>query len=179
MQVKSQLRPESKISFGRRLGRKTLVIATVWGLAIGVAGCAQEEKLTFTSTITSIERVIYQVGPQTEYTYGWNRFTGKTSVAGLPAEVEMLGNVDYKSGDGPFFGFITLTIADGSQLAMRMDGKATLNETTNDTRFESPLEIIGGTGRWAKATGKGEFTGNRRGALGSDVELSVGVTIKE
>jgi hypothetical protein len=158
---------------------RAVVAAALIALAIGVAGCAQEEKLTFTSQITSIERVLYQVGPETEHTYGWNRFTGQTSVAGLPAEVEMLGNVDYKSGDGPFFGFITLTIADGSQLAMRMDGKAILNETTNDTRFESPLEVIGGTGRWAKVTGKGEFTGNRRGALGSEVELSVGVTIKE
>lgn len=159
--------------------RKALTALVTFGLVVGLTSCAQEEKLTFTSNITSAERVIYQVGPQTEHSYGWNRLTGLTSVAGLPAEVEMLGNVDYKSGSGPFFGFITLTIADGSQLAMRMDGKAVLNETTKDTRFESPLEIIGGTGRWVKATGKGEFTGNRRGALGSEVELSVGVTIKE
>jgi hypothetical protein len=158
---------------------RAVVAASLIALAVGVAGCAQEEKLSFTSQITSTERVLYQVGPETEYTYGWNRLTGQTSVAGLPAEVEMLGNVDYKSGNGPFFGFITLTIADGSQLAMRMDGKAVLNETTSDTRFEAPLEVIGGTGRWVKATGKGEFTGNRRGALGSEVELSVGVTIKQ
>lgn len=144
---------------------------------VGLSGCAKEEKLSFTSNITSIERVLNQVGPKTEHTYGWNRFTGQTSIAGLPAEIEMLGNVDYTSGNGPFFGFITLKIADGSQLAMRMDGKAKLNTTTNDTRFESPLVVIGGTGRWANAKGKGEFTGNRRGALGDDVELSIGLTL--
>jgi len=91
----------------------------------------------------------------------------------------MLGTVDYKSGDGEFFGFITVVAADGSQLGIRMDGQAKLNTSTNDTRFDAKLEVIGGTGKWANASGKGEFTGNRRGALGSPVEMSVGLEVKE
>ena len=45
--------------------------------------------------------------------------------------------------------------------------------------FRSKLEVIGGTGKWVKASGKGELTGNRRGALGSPVEMSVGLVVKE
>ena len=163
----------------KSLTRSALAIFVLGVAAVALAGCAQQEQIQFSSQLTSIERVLNQVGPETEKTYGWNRFTGTTTIAGQPAEVEMLGSVDYKSGDGEFFGFITVVAADGSQLGIRMDGQAKLNTSTNDTRFDAKLEVIGGTGKWANASGKGEFTGNRRGALGSPVEMSVGLEVKE
>ena len=163
----------------KQIPRLVLALFATGAAALALAGCAQQEQIQFSSQLTSVERVLYQVGPETEVTYGWNRFTGTTTIAGQPAEVEMLGNVDYKSGDGEFFGFITVTAADGSQLGIRMDGQAKLNTNTDDTRFDAKLEVLGGTGKWARARGTGEFSGNRRGALGRPVEMSVGLEVRE
>jgi hypothetical protein len=159
--------------------RNAIFVVALGLVVLATSACAQQEQIQFSSELTSVERVLYQVGPDTEKTYGWNRFTGTTTIAGQPAEIEFLGNVDYKSGNGPFYGFITVIATDGSQLALRVDGEAKLNTSTNDTRFDAKLEVIGGTGKWVKSSGKGEFTGNRRGALGSPVEMSVGLEVKE
>ena len=93
---------------------------------------------------------------------------GSASVSGGAVDVEMIGNVDYTNGTGPFFGFVTFTWPDGSILSTTMDGGA---QPASDgaTSFAASLTVIGGTGRYANATGSGSFRGSRTGVVGSPV----------
>lgn len=79
----------------------------------------------------------------------------------------MLGSVNYKSGDGPFSGFITFTFADGSTLGVAMQGATKASADTKNASFISTLGVIGGTGRFADVSGVGTFVGSRTAALGT------------
>ncbi|MET0920969.1 MAG: hypothetical protein ABWY77_07200, partial [Acidimicrobiia bacterium] len=84
--------------------------------------------------------------------------------------IEMLANVDYLNGGGPFFGFVTFTFADGSTLGVSMQGQSTVTTPgSTDTTFASTLGVIGGTGTYVNNAGSGTFTGSRTAALGGQV----------
>ena len=121
------------------------------------------------TTLSSQSRTLYQVGPSNESTYGWNRLTGTSTLNGQPVSIEMLATVDYTKGNGPFFGFITFTFADGSTLGVSMVGSTTAQPNGTDATFASTLGVIGGTGRYLNTTGYGTFAGTRSAALGTDV----------
>jgi hypothetical protein len=109
---------------------------------------------------------------------GWNLLEGTTtSPHGSPAQVEMLGNVDYLNGNGDFFGFLTLSFGESS-LTMRMDGKAVKDQTTGDTSFTCKLTVLGGTGEYNNARGTGEFTGFRDSDLGGLVHIDTRVAVQ-
>jgi hypothetical protein len=87
-----------------------------------------------------------------------------------PAAVELLGNVDYTDGSGPFSAFLTITLADGSALGATIQGRATANAADGSTSFAATVGVVGGTGRYAGITGgSGTFTGSRTTALGGNV----------
>lgn len=101
-------------------------------------------------------------------TYGWNHLVGTATLAGEPVLCDMLGNVNYFSGAGPFFGFVTFTFADGSQIATQMNGKA-IPHPDGSSDVVAELSIFNGTGRYAGQTGTGTFAGHRDASVGAPV----------
>jgi hypothetical protein len=138
-------------------------------------------ELAWDVSLTSRQRILRQVGPNGEMNYGWNQLVGPSTVDGQAVDVEMLGNVDYEQGTGPFFGFVSLVWPNGDVLAFRMDGEATqpaAAEGSSDSTFAAELTVIGGSGTYAGVTGgRGTFTGSRSAELGGQVVGSMTATV--
>ena len=146
-------------------------------LVLFVIGCGGRTSLpsrttsvAFSVDLTSIFKVIksYNNGAVTA---GWNQLTGTTTVNGSAATVELLANVNYANGSGPFFGFVTITLPDTSALTLKMNGQALLNSGSGTTAFSSTLSTVGGSGSYASTVATGSFTGSRSSTLGSPVHL--------
>jgi len=133
--------------------------------------------VTFSVDVTSINKDIKTVNNGAGLV-GTNQLTGTTTVGSSSSNVEVLANVVYTNGSGPFFGLMTVTLADGSILATRMDGTASLNAVTNVTSFDCKLTVVGGTGTYLNATGTGIFTGSRSTALGGAVHMDVKLNVR-
>lgn len=138
-------------------------------LATPVGAGATGTPLHLATALASQARTLINAGPQGSITYGWNRLTGTATLDGKPVAVDMLGNVNYTSGNGPFFGFITFTFDDKSTLAVSMQGQAVQSPSGAST-VAATLGIFGGTGRYEKATGTGTFVGARSAAVGAPVD---------
>lgn len=164
--------------------RRPLLRSVISALALlaVLSGCGTEGEfdgdgdpdVSVTVQITSDEQRLAQVGPGDSVVYGWNRLVGSGEGDGPGAsgtvEVEMLGNVSYRDGNGPFFGFVTFTFDDGATLAVRMEGEATASTDTSDASFSAELDVLGGTGRLVDTAGSGTFEGERGDELGGAVE---------
>jgi hypothetical protein len=169
--------PESLVHFGANRGKKPVVIELAALLRVGAplstpvgAGGAGTTPLQVRATLASTDRTLHQVGAGNRSTYGWNRLAGATTIGDGPAAVELLGNVDYTGGSGPFTAFLTITLADGSALGATVQGQATANAADGSTAFAATVGVVGGTGRYAAITGgSGTFTGSRTTALGGNV----------
>jgi hypothetical protein len=59
---------------------------------------------------------------------------------------------------------------------VQFQGAATVTNG-DETSFAATLGVIGGTGRYASATGTGIFTGSRKAALGTAVAATFDLTI--
>jgi len=138
-------------------------------LATPVGTGATGTPLHLTTALTSQTRTLLNAGPQGSITYGWNRLTGTSRLDGKNVSVDMLGNVNYVAGNGPFFGFVTFTFDDKSTLAVSMQGQAVQSPNGAST-VAATLGIFGGTGRYEKATGTGTFAGARPAAVGATVD---------
>jgi len=73
---------------------------------------------------------------------------------------------------------VTFTYADGSTLAVSMQGLARAG-TDASTSFTATLGVVGGTGKYAGATGSGTFTGSRTTALGGKVSATFDVELPQ
>jgi mannose-6-phosphate isomerase-like protein (cupin superfamily) len=135
-------------------------------------GAAGTTPMHLQTVLQSQARTLVQAGASSSITYGTNRLTGTATLDGQPVAIEMLANVDYVSGSGTFFGFVTFTFSDGSTLGTRVQGLATASTDGSSTTFTSTLGVIGGTGRYATTTGSGTFVGERGTALGGDVDTT-------
>lgn len=174
-----------------RPSRRLAVTAAALLLALAVAACGTEGEfagdgdpdVAVTVEITSEEQRLTQVGPDEEVVYGWNRLVGSGEGTGAvgagPVEIEMLGNVSYREGNGPFFGFVTFTFDDGATIAVRMDGEAEASADTSHASFSADLEVLGGTGRLASAAGTGTFAGERSEELGGAVESTFHLWLRD
>ena len=167
---------QSLVHYGANNGKQPVVIELAALLRAGAPlstpvgdGDAGATAVHMETTLTSQSHTLHQVGAAPDKTYGWNLLTGTSTVDAQPVGIEMLGSVNYVSGNGQFSGFITFTYADGSTLGVSMQGSALLDPATGDTAFASSLGVIGGTGTYATTTGSGMFTGTRRAALGGVV----------
>jgi quercetin dioxygenase-like cupin family protein len=138
----------------------------------GTAGTSLE----LTADLTSQAKNTHTVGADGAKTYGWNDLVGTATTSGQPVAVELQGNVDYLGGAGPFTGFVTFTFADGSLLALRIQGRAT-KTADGSTNFQATAGVIGGTGTYASASGGGTFTGSRQGTLGTTVASTFALTL--
>lgn len=168
--------PESLVHYGANNGKQKVVIELAALLHDGAelstlvgTGATGVTTIKLSTTIASVARTLYQVGPNNQSTYGTNRLVGTATLDGQPVAIEMLANVDYKTGSGPFFGFITFTFSDSSTLGVSMQGATTAAPNGTDAKFASTLGVIGGTGRYLNTTGVGTFAGTRSAALGTDV----------
>jgi hypothetical protein len=93
-------------------------------------------------------------------------------------QVQLLGNVDYVDGSGPFFGFVTLRFASLSTLGVRIvDGRARVRDD-GSTALRSRLRVIGGNAAMTGAKGTGTMTGERREELGTSIELTFDLRIR-
>jgi len=107
-------------------------------------------------------------GANSQLRYGNGRLTGNTTIDGDPASAELLAQVGYNTGSGPFTGFWTFTFGDGSNLVLTYVGQAT--RSGDDTTITGALAVFGGTGSYASVTGGGTLRGERTVALGGDVD---------
>jgi branched-chain amino acid transport system substrate-binding protein len=127
-------------------------------------------------SLSSDFSVLQKVGPDETQTYGWNRLVGITTSNLGEFDVVMLGNVNYEEGNGPFFGFLTLTSLNGDVLSMQMNGSARVADD-GVTRLSSELRVIGGTGKYVNVGGSGRFTGERIADVGAPIEFTLMVDI--
>jgi hypothetical protein len=169
------------VHFGSNRGKRPVVIEIASLLHDGaplstpVGQSATGTPLTVIADLESQSRTLHTMGVDASVTYGWNQLVGTATVDGQPVGVELLGNVSYVKGSGPIFGFVTYTFADGSTLGVQFQGAATVDG--DDTAFAATLGVLGGTGRYASATGTGIFTGSRTAALGTTVKANFDLTI--
>jgi hypothetical protein len=163
------------VHYGTNKGTKRVVIDLTILLREGaplstpVGQGATGTPLQVSADLGSQSRNLHTVGSDGAVTYGWNRLVGTATVDGRPVGVEMLGNVNYVKGSGPIFGFVTFTFSDGSSLGVQFQGSATATSDGGETSFAATMGVVGGTGRYASATGAGTFTGSRKAALGTTV----------
>ena len=173
---------ESLAHAGSNAGKRPVVIelaallATGAPLATPVGSGTTGTHLTVTADLTSQGTTRTTVGAGGSVTYGWNRLTGTAAGALAPTQVELLGNVAYDNGQGPFFGFVTFTFGDGSVLGTQIQGLAT-KDVNGVTQFASTLGVLDGTGPYVGATGTGTFTGTRDAALGQPVHATFTITV--
>ena len=153
----------------------TLHLDESWS-AIAVASAESGVQLRAEMSLSSDFSVLQKVGPDETQTYGWNRLVGTTTSNLGEFDVEMLGNVNYENGNGPFFGFVTLTDTNGDMLSLQMDGSAAVGDD-GVTKLSSKLTVIGGTGVYISASGSGSFTGVRVAEVGAPIEFTMTVSI--
>jgi quercetin dioxygenase-like cupin family protein len=155
----------------------TALLQTGVPLATPVGSGSAGTPLHLTADLDSQARTLHTVGSDGSVVYGWNQLVGDATLNGAAVGVELLGNVSYVKGSGPIFGFVTYTFADGSTLGVQMQGAATASAGGDETAFAATLGVLGGTGRYANATGTGTFTGSRQAALGTTVAATFDLTV--
>jgi hypothetical protein len=171
------------VHFGSNQGKRPVVIEIAALLEAGaplstpVGQSATGTPLKVEADLESQSRNLHTMGADGSVTYGWNQLVGTATVDGQPVGLELLGNVSYVKGGGPIFGFVTYTFADGSTLGVQFQGSATVTANGDETDFAATLGVLGGTGRYASATGTGIFTGSRQAALGTAVASTFDLTI--
>jgi hypothetical protein len=153
-------------------------------LFLAISGCAGssdaggggEPNLVYSVDLTSDSSNLKSLNSGT-LTTGWNHLVGTTIINGQNANVELLGSVAYTNGNGPFFGFLNVTLEDGSILTTHLEGTAIRPLGSTVTTFKSEMQVLGGTGTYNDSTGTGSFVGSRDSALGGAVHLDVRVTV--
>jgi|TARA_B110000114_G_scaffold175083_1_gene204295 hypothetical protein len=164
-----------------RTGLIAAVIATLCLGFIAPANAAPKgEKVVFLTKFFSEETTL-NVLPG-GHTYGWNYLTSATKIDGKPGKVEFLGVVNYTDGSGPFGGFVTVTLDNGSILGLAVDGQGlslAKGGGTADARFGGSITVISGTGDFKKVQGIGTMTGSRASTLGSPVAIKFNLTLKK
>ena len=164
--------------------RTGVIAAMIAVLSLGfiapVNAAPKGEKVVFLTKFVSEETTL-NVLPG-GYTYGWNYLTSATKIDDKPGKVQFLGVVNYKNGSGPFGGFVTVTLDNGSILGLAVDGQGlSLAEGsgTADARFGGSVRVISGTGDFKRARGMGTMTGSRASTLGSPVVMKFNLILKK
>ena len=170
--------------------RSVLLVPTLAVAALALAGCTKDvnpppttaaiskDAETVTVEMTSTAKTTYKVGAAGDVEYGQNKLEGKATVLGQPATVEILGNVEYVTGEGPFYGFLTVKWDDGSTLGFNLQGKATAQDD-GGTGLKADTRFIGGSGQFVAATAQARFVGARDGAVGSPIIIKLTLDVKK
>ena len=170
----------------RRTSAATAIVLIALMLAgCGAGGSAETSAMNpspESKTITAVmahgvdsDQSFRTTGANAQLRDGNGRLTGNTTIDGAPADAELLAQVNYDQGSGPFTGFWTFTFGDGSDLVLAYSGTAT--KTGDDTSIVGDLTVFGGTGSYASVTGGGTLRGERTVALGGDVDYRFSLTL--
>jgi hypothetical protein len=108
--------------------------------------------------------------------FGVGRIASIVDIDGHPVMFEVLVSLEYTDGSGPFTGFVSLFWLNGDAMACRYDGVVVRDEN-GDSRWNSNLHVIEGSGSLVGATGAGTLSGFRSASLGGSVQYTVDLTI--
>ena len=142
--------------------------------ATAVGEAVEGEQLRVEADLTSQARTLHEAGADGTTVYGWNHLVG---VGDDEVQVELLGAVNYGSGNGPFTGFVTFTYPDGSTLASYMQGDTVASDDGTNAVFTATMGVIDGTGTYEGAKGVGTFTGTRDASLGTAIGAEFDIRI--
>jgi hypothetical protein len=168
-----------------RRARQTRALAAALSVAsllavVGTAAPAAAQStsaIDVTVTLTSKQTVLTQVGRGGAVTYGWNQLSGSATTPSGPTAVDILGNVNYTNGSGPFFGFLSMHFASQSTVAFLMQGRAA-KQPDGSTKLKASLTVIDGNAAFTGAKGSGAFTGSRAAALGSPIVITIKAKVR-
>ena len=119
------------------------------------------------------DQQLRNVGSEGSVRYGIFRIAGAAvDGAGLPVQVVALGTLDYRSGSGPFVGFLVLDYGDGDTIYCRYEGHTT-QLSIDSTRILGRLDVLAGTGRFDGLRGQGQVRARRGGPVGSTQLTSI------
>ncbi len=167
-------------ALGRARRMRTLAaisVASLLAVVGGVAGAQSTSTIDVTVTLSSKQTVLTQVGRGGDVTYGWNLLSGSTSTPSGPTTVDLLGNVNYTNGSGPFFGFLSMHFASQSTVGFLVQGRAT-KQPDGSTKLKASLTVIDGSAAFTGARGAGTFTGSRAAALGSPIVITIKAKVR-
>jgi hypothetical protein len=129
--------------------------------------------VTNTGAAEPSDTTFYTVGQEQ---FGVGRLASIVDINGEQVTFEVLVSLEYIDGSGPFTGFLSLFWPNGDAVACRYEG-VVVRDDAGDSRWNSILHVIDGSGSLTGATGVGTVSGFRSAALGGSVEYTVDLTI--
>lgn len=118
------------------------------------------------------DRIQYQMGADLEKTYGWLEYSARTRFLDNSFDAQMLVANDFVKGNGTFEGFVTLESEKGD-VGLRITGVAAGGPQGPGSSFTGETEVIGGTDAYATLAGRGRFSGERVGDVGTPIDVRV------
>jgi hypothetical protein len=161
---------------------KTLIAATaLFSLALGTTLAQADETLKFKGTQHAVSVTSQPVPDVDGHLMTLVTFSGLIILPdGSVGQQAATVTTDYIKGSGTFTNYTTFAFDDGSALFVKINGTAKAGEKT--TNFSGPLQVIGGKGKYAGATGDGTISGTRFAPLlvtGAELVADFTVNIKK
>ena len=142
-----------------------------------MSGPASAAELDWGMDLTVSQAATSVVDVATQHKVGMLEIAGKAQVGGEEADVTVYALIDYTNGSGPWQAYMTVTFADGSALVAYGSGMTAADEKGLNSRFQGPLMVVGGSGRYASALGSGTMVGARTSQVGDDVVIHYEITL--
>lgn len=157
---------------------KRLLVGALAVSLVGLTACSNDKTDTGTEYVVTVSMdtakaphfVTHDVGADKQIRFGSARLVGQTEFAGESVEAELLCNINYLKGNGPFEGFWTFTAANGDLLSFTYSG--TTQQRDGVGRISGTVKVLGGTGKYLNVTGNGTVTGERDGSFGSGTVIA-------
>lgn len=155
------------------------LLATTWVLLSGPRLLAAQdgESLALSVTMTTHPEQSF-VRDMDGLEVGFGRMEAGASAYGKAVRVELLRHIEYRRGSGPLAGFFTLSWERGDVLALRYRGE-TFQSPDGTATIDGTLEVVGGVGKYARATGHGVVHGFRSGRVGNAVVYTLHVEVEQ
>jgi hypothetical protein len=144
----------------------------------GPSAVAPTSKRTqsFETRLRLQDQTLHAVGRDGDKSYGMSEYAGDASFLGEDFEAELIAASDYTRGDGTIEGFVTLQSPSGD-IGLRVTGTTRSHADGPGASFSGETEVIGGTQEYATLAGRGRFSGERDGPLGSPVAVEVSLEL--
>ncbi|MBT6117359.1 MAG: hypothetical protein HOH66_05785 [Rhodospirillaceae bacterium] len=138
---------------------------------------ARAGQMDWTMRLTLNHVATADADPAAKRKVGVMDISGPAEIEGRNAQAKVLVLYDYANGTGPWQVYMTLTLTDGS-LTTYGSGLTVADENGLNSRFEGPLMVVAGTGRYANARGSGTMSGQRAAKVGDDVQIDYEISLK-
>ncbi|MEI7999940.1 MAG: cupin domain-containing protein [Actinomycetes bacterium] len=177
--------PPGMVHRGKNATRRPVVtvtaalLANTAGLSTPVGAAVAGTAVAGTFPLALDAKTTNTVGPAGSRSYGTVVEQGDTTIGGEAVRLDLTAQINYTDGSGPWTGLMTLTWPDGTTLGGTIQG-ATVATNDGGASFVGTIGVIGGTGRFAGATGgSGTYVGSRPGALGSPITATIDLTLAD